>query len=316
VAAHHRALSKTSSGHVVHGSDVFVDDGNFVLMKGARMQEPKVDFLNTQSLLECWPRPSEAGQAGRHYVAAMQVALTLKNVAMASHQRLSSKSNDDYSSKPKRQRIASVKAPLCEMLVSIKQQVQCCASRRHQWRADILSAISLSNLERCVAHLEAVTVAAAKRPSAATVVVNDIILPFDNKAVSEIICQLMLDKNANPFLKNISRRHFPDYRKIVPAPMSLCTMRTKADCDAYRTLEEVSDDLGLLKANTTRFCAIRFPHMVGACTSLCRSADRLLEAMDSNRKPERSKSTTKSLIKPKILKRKKHPMMCVCEDCI
>jgi hypothetical protein len=333
-AAHHRALGKTQAGYICHASEVFLDEGNFVLMKGACMQEPQQDFLKTKLRLEAWPLASPAGQVGRQYVAAMPVALTLKNVAMSSHQRLSSKSGDDSSGKLKRQRLATVSdasamplsVPLGEMLMAIKQQVQCCASRRHQWRFDILSATTTSNLMRCLLDLEAVTVVVAKSPpKTVAALVQEPSVPFDNQAVAQIICELMQDKNARPFLRNISRRHFPDYHKVVASPMSLTAMRKKAVTKAYRKLKDVNDDLALLRANTTQFCATRFPAMIGACASLLRAAERMLAVIDKPFLPgpsvpdmnlyTRSASHVK-MAKQRGQKRKKHPMMCVCEECI
>ncbi|KZT22458.1 hypothetical protein NEOLEDRAFT_1097621 [Neolentinus lepideus HHB14362 ss-1] len=85
------------------------------------------------------------------------------------------------------------------------------------------------------------------------------------------------NRDAEPFLKPVSKAEAPDYYDVIPNPMDLQTMLKKVKQKQYKSKKEFKDDLDLIWSNCFTYNAAENHPLRGCATRLKAKAERLLK---------------------------------------
>ncbi|TFK50878.1 hypothetical protein OE88DRAFT_1660007 [Heliocybe sulcata] len=91
------------------------------------------------------------------------------------------------------------------------------------------------------------------------------------------------NRDAEPFLKPVSRAEAPDYNDVIPNPMDLQTMLKKVKQKSYKSKKEFKDDLDLIWSNCLTYNAAENHPIRGCATRLKAKAERLLANITDRR---------------------------------
>ncbi|EPQ55264.1 hypothetical protein GLOTRDRAFT_138865 [Gloeophyllum trabeum ATCC 11539] len=85
------------------------------------------------------------------------------------------------------------------------------------------------------------------------------------------------NRDAEPFLKPVSKAEAPDYYEVIPNPMDLQTMLKKVKQKQYKSKKEFKDDLDLIWSNCFTYNAAENHPLRQCATRLKAKAERLLK---------------------------------------
>ncbi|KAL4095628.1 hypothetical protein PRIC1_009001 [Phytophthora ramorum] len=88
-----------------------------------------------------------------------------------------------------------------------------------------------------------------------------------------VLAKLKMLADAGPFLEPVSDREFPQYKEIIPQPMDLEKITSKASKLEYKNAVEFMTDLRLMRDNCQLFCEGRFPTLPPLAHNLVNVAD-------------------------------------------